>query len=257
MDAINILKLSPKEFEDIKWSRPENARQASKIIILGGSKDHFAETSNIYQELSKIKGLKIALLLPEYLKKIVGNNDANIVYASSDPQLGYFNKEALPLVKSLCAQSDLLILSGEVGRSSETQQFLESLIDATDIPVSIGSNALQSFADNYLGTLATKPNIHLFIDAYTTQRLFKSLSHHQAFTSTLTFQQKIDVLNNFTQKHELTLCVSDEDVIWCAKKGQIYYSRSRISAHEIMVKSAPWLSWNSKEPLRTITSIFL
>jgi len=254
---MDVSKLNPKDFEDVAWSRPENARQASKIVILGGSKDHFAEPSQIYHLLAPVKGMKITLILPQYLSKIIGKNDANIVYASSDPILGYFNKESLNEVLGICKSSDLLLIAGDMGKSSETQRLLETLLDNMHIPLVADSGALQCFADNYYKNLMRKDNLSIFLDALHFQNLLKSMRYQQAFTNNLTFDQKIDLLKIFTQEYSATLVVSDENVIWLSKAGQTYYSRSRVSSQELMVKSTPWLSWNNKDPLRTIISTLL
>ena len=253
----NIDKLDPKEFEDITWSRPENNRQTSKVVILGGSKDHFADTSRYYQELKNITGVKLSLILPDYLSRLVGTKDSNIIFAEGHKTGGYFIKESSDQIIRIINGANTCLMSGEIGRSNETQQFIENITDSCKTQTVITESALDCFAGNYLEKLLSKNNITLCIDATTLTKLGKSIKFEKAFTSNLGFAQKIEYLEMITKKYSATLVISDDNTIWCAKSGEVFYSKTPREITEVIVEITKWLSWNNKNPLRTITSTFI
>lgn len=255
--ATDIHKLDFKDFESIIWSRPENNRQASKVIILGGSKDHFADTSRYYQELRNITGIKLSLILPTYLSKLVGTKDPGIIFVEGHKTGGYFIKESSDQIIKIINDANICLMSGEIGHSSETQQFIESVVDNSETQTIITESALNSFAENYLETILTKNNITVCIDATELTKLGKSIKFEKAFTSNLGFVQKIEYLEMITKKYSATLIISDNDIIWCAKSGEVFYSKTQKEAHKIVVDITKWLSWNSKDPLKTITSTLI
>ncbi|MEK7070608.1 MAG: hypothetical protein AAB914_00635 [Patescibacteria group bacterium] len=253
---MDIAKLNPKDFEEIIWSRPENNRQASQLVILGGSKDHFAITSKIYMAMSGTKGIKLSLLLPNYLSKLVGNKDSNIIFIDSHKPGGYFFKDSVNEVANIINDADLCLVAGEMGKSNETQQFIENVMEHSSSQIVITQSAVECFAENYLPKLLAKGNVTLCIDGLTMSKLGKSIKFEKAFISSLGFAQKIEYLELLTKKYSCSVVISDENTIWMGKTGNVFYSKSPKSLKNIVVDISSWLSWNNKDPLKTITSTF-
>lgn len=254
---MDIAKLEPKEYEEIVWSRPENNRQSSQLVILGGSKDHFAITSRYYMSLSGTKGMKLSLLLPDYLSKLVGNKDSNIIFVDSHKPGGYFYKESVDEVVNIINDADLCLVAGEMGKSNETQQFIESVIERSISQIVIAKPAVECFAENYLTKLLSKSNVVICIDNLTMSKLGKSIKFERAFTQSLGFAQKKEYLELLTKKYSCGVVISDENTIWCSKNGNVFYSKTQKSLESIVTDISSWLSWNSKDPLRTIVSTFI
>ncbi len=252
--ATDISTLNLKDFESIAWSRPENKRQASKVVILGGSKDHFADTSGYYQELKDITGIKLSLILPDYLSKLVGTKDPNIIFVEGHKTGGYFIRESSNQIIQIINGADTCLMSGEIGRSSETQQFIEHVVDSCKSQTVITESALNCFAENYLENLLLKEGVAICIDTPALTRLGKNIKFEKAFISNLGFAQKIDYLEMITKKYSATLVISDNDTIWCAKSGEVFYSKSPKETSKLISDITKWLSWNNKDPLRTILS---
>lgn len=254
---MDIAKLDPKEYEEILWSRPENNRQASQLVILGGSKDHFAITSKTYMAMSGTKGMKLSLLLPDYLSKLVGNKDPDIIFIDSHKPGGYFYKESVDEVASIINDADLCLMAGEMGKSNETQQFIENVMESTNSQIVITQPAVDCFAENYLSKLLSKDNVVICIDNSTMSKLGKSIKFEKAFTSNLGFAQKIEYLELLTKKYSCSIVISDENTIWVSKNGNVFYSKTHKSLDDIVTDISSWLSWNNKDPLKTIVSTFI
>src|SRR3990167_1877444 len=249
---MDIAKLNPKDFEEILWSRPENNRQASTLIILGGSKDHFAITSRYYMSLANTKGVKLSLVLPDYLAKLVGKKDPNIIFVNSSKSGGYYVRQSLPEIAGIIDGADACLISGEMGNSSETQQFLENLLDDCKVQIILNESALSCFAENYLLKLLSKDNVTLCIDNLALGKLCRCIKFEKAFTTSLGLAQKLQYFEIFTKKYSCALVTSDTGTIWCAKNGKVFYTKSAKNIEQVTADISCWLSSNSKDPLKPI-----
>jgi ADP-dependent NAD(P)H-hydrate dehydratase / NAD(P)H-hydrate epimerase len=114
-------------FPDILWSRPENKVSAGKLLIIGGNAHGFSAVGEAYQTAVKAGAGHIRVLLPEVLRKTVGNFLENCEFAASNIN-GGFARQALGEVLNNTAWADAVLLAGEFGRNSETAIMLEQFV---------------------------------------------------------------------------------------------------------------------------------
>ncbi len=85
-------------FPDLLWSRPENKRQAGKLLIVGGNAHGFAAAGEAYADAGEAGIGTARVLLPDSLQKTVGKIFEAGEYAPSTPS-GSFSRRALaPLI---------------------------------------------------------------------------------------------------------------------------------------------------------------
>ncbi len=111
-------------FPDLLWSRPENKKQAGKLLIIGGNVHGFAAAGEAYAEASKAGIGTARVLLPDSLQKTVGRVFEAGEYAPSTPS-GSFSQKALAELLDRANWSDGVLLAGDLGRNSETAILIE------------------------------------------------------------------------------------------------------------------------------------
>src|SRR5689334_2117479 len=96
MDDTYWLKQTSEQplFPDLLWARPENKRHAGKLLIVGGNKFGFAAPGTAYAAAVKAGVGSCRVLLPEALRRIVGDSLPEAVFAPSNIS-GSFRQSAL------------------------------------------------------------------------------------------------------------------------------------------------------------------
>ena len=131
-------------FEDLLWSRPENKRQAGKLLIVGGNLHGFAAPAAAYAAAEQA-GIGVArILLPDKLEKTVGRMIAEAEFAPSTPS-GSFSKKALAALTDNAAWADAVLLAGDFGRNSETAILLDSFMTKHKGQIIVAGDGLDYF----------------------------------------------------------------------------------------------------------------
>src|SRR5471030_891522 len=81
-------------FPDLLWSRPENKRQAGKLLIVGGSVDGFAAPAAAFSAAAEAGIGTARVLLPDSTRKVLGTSFAEAEFCPSTPS-GSFSRQAL------------------------------------------------------------------------------------------------------------------------------------------------------------------
>src|SRR5581483_9146744 len=113
-------------FPDLLWSRPENKRQAGKLLVIGGNKFGFAVPGLAYNTALKAGIGSCRVLLPQSLQRIVGSL-LEADFAPSNPS-GSFAKDALAQFIENTSWADGVLLAGNLGRNSETAILLDGFV---------------------------------------------------------------------------------------------------------------------------------
>ena len=120
-------------FPDLAWSRPENKRQAGKLLIVGGNLHGFASPAEAYAESVRAGVGTARAMLPDCLRKIVGVLIENAEYAPCTPS-GSFSQKALSEVLDPSNWADATLFAGDLGRNSETAILIEKFLAKARLP---------------------------------------------------------------------------------------------------------------------------
>src|SRR6476660_954324 len=96
MENTNWLKQAPDKplFPDLLWSRPENKRQAGKLLVVGGNGQGFASPAAAYGAAIAAGIGAAKVILPDSLEKTLGKSFPEAIFAPSTPS-GSFARLAL------------------------------------------------------------------------------------------------------------------------------------------------------------------
>jgi len=142
----NWLKQAPNKplFEDILWSRPQNKRQAGKLLIIGGSVHGFSAPAGAYGAAEKAGIGSIRVILPDATKRMLGKLFLEAEFAPSTTS-GSFSRQALAQLLDTADWTDGVLLAGDFGRNSETAILLEAFVKKYRGPLSITHDGIDYF----------------------------------------------------------------------------------------------------------------
>src|SRR4051812_16511922 len=167
-------------FPDLLWSRPENKKQAGKLLIVGGNAHGFVAPGEAYNEAARAGIGTARVLLPDSLQKTVGRVFEAGEYAPSTPS-GSFGRQALPDLLDMSQWAEGTLLAGDFGRNSETAVLLEQFIAKYKGPLTITQDAADYFAKTPTAVLS-RPDTLLVLSFAQLQKYSMNARFRSAFT---------------------------------------------------------------------------
>src|SRR3989344_6678256 len=113
-----LKQVSEPLFPDLLWSRPENKRQAGKLLIVGGNVHGFAAPVSAYNTAVKAGVGTTSVVLPGSLKKTITqqfphfrgtSSETGVEFVSSTPS-GSLAKRALEMLLDNAKWADGVLL---------------------------------------------------------------------------------------------------------------------------------------------------
>lgn len=246
-------------FPDLLWSRPENRRQAGKLLIMGGNAHGFAAVADAYAT-AEAAGIGTArVLLPDSLQKTVGKVLAAGEYAPSTPS-GSFSRQALSEAIAMASWADGLLLAGDFGRNSETAVVLEQVLAKYEGQLTITKDGVDYFSKTPALVLG-RPDTLLVLSFAQLQKLATGARFTTAFTFDMDLLRLVEALHHFTLEHRSAIVVKHLGTIFVACNGQV--SSSRLAEeHEIWrvrtaATAAVWWLQNPSKTFETLTTAVL
>ncbi len=243
-------------YPDLIWDRPENKNQAGKMLIIGGNAHSFSAPGGAYQHSAE-SGIGIAkVLLPDELKKTVGQILENGEFAPSNKS-GSFSKKSLSTWLDLSTWSDGVYIPGDLGRNSETMIVLESFVQKYDGIITVTNDALDHLILNTDIWLNRDSTI-----AVTSFGQLQKLAIKSKFTSAFTYDMPInnlvECLHLFTTLHPTMIVLRHSQKIYVAKDGEVSTTdddrESPIWRVETAAKVSVWVIQNPSKLFAAATT---
>lgn len=229
-------------FQDLIWSRPENKRQAGKLLIIGGRAESFAAPAKAYAAAEKAGIGALRVILPEASRKTVAKLMPEAEFASSTAG-GGFAREALAAWLEAAERSDGVLLAGDLGHNSETTLLLESFGQKY-------SGALNLVGD----AVITGASAVQVITLTQLQKLARQAELTQAITSGMSLHNLAQVLAGWTVEAKLALITTHEEQIVTAVCGQV--STTPFKNRPDFVELAAYASvWHLQNPTKTFEAL--
>lgn len=206
-------------FPDLLWSKPENKKQAGKLLIIGGNAHEFAAPAEAYNEVVKAGIGTAKVLLPEGLKKTVGSILENGEFASST-KTGSFDKKSLAEWLDFAGWADGVLVAGDLGRNSETAITLESFVEKYQGRLTLTKDAADYFTHQPL-KLFQRELTTIVISLAQLQKLCNAAKWPIPITFSMTLTQLVETLHSLTTEYVCNIIVEHNGVIFVAVNGQV------------------------------------
>ncbi len=243
-------------FPDLIWSRPENAAFAGKLLVVGGNQYGFTNPATAFTE-SRKAGIGVArVLLPDALQKTVGRVFDAGEFAPSTPS-GSFSQRALGELLPMAHWADGVLLSGDLGRNSETAILLEKFVTKHNGQVTLTCDAADYFTSSPDAVLS-RPDTLWVISFAQLQKLAVQARFPKAFTFDMDILRFTDTLHNFSQTFHAFIIVKHLDNIFVAASGKVSSTRLTEELKIWRLKTAAhacvWWLQNPSKPFEALTT---
>lgn len=220
MENTNWLKQTKDKplFPDLLWSRPENKRQAGKLLIIGGNKYSFSVPAVAYNAALKAGVGSCRALLPESLRRTVGTL-LEADFAPSNPS-GSFAKNALGSFLENDNWADGTLLAGNLGRNSETAIVLESFVSKYPGPLVVAEDALDYFI-NPGSTILDRENTTLVLNLGKLQKLAKTNFPDVVIRHQDSLAEMVRKLSDWSQTSKASFITRHADHLIAAADGKV------------------------------------
>ncbi len=259
MDYWHKQKLSEPLFPDLLWSRPENKRQAGKLLVIGGNSFGFAAVGDAYRYATDAGAGLTRVLLPLAVKKVTEGVLPDVEFGMSTPS-GSFAKTALGEWLEQAAWADSVLLAGDFGRNSETAQLMETFIQKYSGQLVITQDAVDYFRKHAL-QLLNRPETCVVLSFEQLQKLAADAKFTKAFTFSQGLVVTVEILHEFTTKFGIHIVTKLEDTLIVASDRQVSTTKTD-NDHDIWrvktaAQAAVWWLQNPDKPYEALTTAAL
>jgi NAD(P)H-hydrate repair Nnr-like enzyme with NAD(P)H-hydrate dehydratase domain len=243
-------------FDDLIWSQPEHSSQAGKLLIIGGNVHGFSAVAKAFQQATKAGAGSVRILLPDVLRKMIAKLFLEAEYSPSTPS-GSFSMKSLAEFIDFSSWSDLTMLTGDIGRNSETAMLLEAFVNQYKGPLSITKDALDCFVNNPK-TLTDRSQTIIVGNIAQIQKIFLKILPQIAITSSMNLVQLVEALHELSNGSNAIYMTEHMGNILAATNGSVSTTKITNSLTSWQVEATSyasvWLMQNSNKPFEAITT---
>ncbi|HEX5743851.1 MAG TPA: hypothetical protein VFX84_00135 [Candidatus Saccharimonadales bacterium] len=243
-------------FPDLLWSRPENKRQAGKLLVIGGNAYGFAAAGEAYAAAGEAGIGTARALLPDSLQKTVGKVFEAGEYAPSTPS-GSFSRQALAPLMDMARWADGILLAGDLGRNSETAVVLEQFAHKYDGQLALTKDAADYFIKSPSQILGREDAL-LVLSFAQLQKIAIAAGSTRAFKFDMDLVRLVETLHGFTERHKAFIITKHLDTIFVAVDGQVSTTKLREDVEIWRVRTAAhasvWWLQNPAKPFEALTT---
>lgn len=243
----------PKQplFPDVEWNRPERRDLAGKLAIVGGNKLGFAAVATAYQTARDTGAGEVRVLLPADLKKSVPPQMTDVLFAQTTPS-GGLSSQAAPDLHAIGEWSDVMLLTGDAGKNSQTAALYEEFIQTSQMPLVITRDAID-LMQHSLPSILQQPRVVFVASFAQLQKLFRTVYYPKMLTFRMQLAQCVDAVHKFTITYPVTVVTLHADHLVLARGGEVitqaWDEPMRLWRGETGARIASYLLWSPEAPL--------
>lgn len=242
-------------FPELLWAKPQNNRQAGKLLIIGGSQQNFSAIAETYNQATKAGIGSARVLLPQALQKVIGNFFPEAIFAPSTAS-GSFSSSSVAELLGEASWADAVLIGGNLGNNSETAIAFESFMNKFGGAVVVAGDSIELLMPT-TKTLLVRPSTTMVLEFPLLQRLLTAANYKTAVTSTLDFMQIVNILGDFTKQYSINVVTEYVSNIVVATHGKVSTTKiagSLPNTASLAAFSAVWLIQNPKKSFEALST---
>lgn len=255
MESTNWLKQTADKplFPDFIWSRPENRRQAGKLLIIGGNLHGFASPVSAYNAAIKAGIGTARVILPVALKRALGTSFKEADFAPSTPS-GSFARLALDILLESAKWADGVLLAGDFGHNSETAVVLESFAKKYKGQVNFSGDSVDYFFQTDSPMLSRHSSVTT-AELNKLQKLAKNNRPNTPILHSMNLHELVTVLADWSNSAPTLFVTNHADNFVVASGGKVSTTTFKKDGGW-QVELAAYVSvWTIQNPLRTFEAL--
>jgi NAD(P)H-hydrate repair Nnr-like enzyme with NAD(P)H-hydrate dehydratase domain len=236
-------------FPDMVWSRPENRRNAGKLLIIGGNKHLVAAPGIAYSAAEKAGIGTCRVILPASTKRMIGKIFPEADFAPSTPS-GSFARESLDMLLEQAEWADGVLLAGDFGRNSETAILLESFAEKYHGQLTFAQDGIDYFL-NKNSIFFDRQNTLPVINFGKLQKLAQNNRPNPPIKHQMNMHQLVEVIQecgiNLITTHADHLVVAAENKVSTTKMSEEFNWQVELAAYAA--------TWWLQQPQKTFEAL--
>lgn len=206
-------------YKDFEWNKPERKSERGNLGIVGGQTSGFITVAGSYKIAHDDEIGQVRVLLPDSLKKSIPIS-ADEVRFSKTNTTGGLSKDSVGDLVALADWSDVCLMIGDCGKSSETSICYEEMLKKTNSPVVITRDAIDLVL-NSTNILLNRHNTLLVLSFAQIQKLFKNAYYPVILSFNMQLTQLVEAVHKFTITYPISIAVFHQSNIVIAHDGQV------------------------------------
>jgi len=236
-------------FPDVLWSRPENRRQAGKLLIIGGHAQNFSAVSDAYGAAGHAGAGTVRIIVPDKLRPMLSKIFMEAEYAASN-DIGSFSQKALAELLDTSDWADSVLLAGEFGKNSETAILIEDFVSHYQGGLCVAGDAVDFFMSKSAKELITnRPKTVLVAGIAQLQKL----ASPQLIQQSADFIKIIEQVSDWAAGTELGIVSWHSNKIITAYNGDVSSTSATIIKETDLAAYAS--VWTLQQPGKTFQAL--
>jgi hypothetical protein len=246
-------------YPGLSWSRPQNRQTAGKLLIVGGNVHCFAAVGESYSVAMEAGIGTARVVLPNALQKSIGRVFTAGEFVPSTPS-GSLARQAVAPILDASAWADAILIAGDLGRNAETAILLETLLQKTNLPITITQDGVD-YVTSTPTTAQSRQNTTLALSLSQLQRLAIATKYTEAITFSMDMLRLTEWLHHFTKTHPFFIITEHNDVMLVAVDGEVSTTKTAENTPIWRVRTAArasvWWLQNPGKPFEALTTAML
>jgi hypothetical protein len=241
-------------FPDLLWSRPERRAQSGKLLIIGGNRFGLVAPAQAYSDSQKAGIGEVRVILPDILKRTIGRTFPAGQFAPSTPS-GGFSQRALEEIMASSNWADGVLLSGDLGRNSETAILLEQFVAKYSGQLTAADDAVDYFI-NTPEAVIKRPNTTLILNLAQLQKLAIKMTLTTAFTSDMDLLRLVNALHELSALYPINIVTKHLGQLVVAVDGEVSSTKLVTDQDSWSVMTASYLAvWWLQNQTQTFAAL--
>lgn len=241
-------------FPNMLWNRPENRMHAGKLLIIGGNSSGFKAPADAYRYAVKAGIGTARILLPDSLRKTVGEVFLEMgEYAPSTPS-GSFSYRSFAELLAHSHWADGVLLAGDFGRNSETAQLLEYFVNKYTGQLTITGDAVDYFLEAP-SPITQRPNTTVVATVQQLQKIASASKSTRAITSDVSLPNFITALQQLGSTMQASILVQHLSQFFVVAESQISSTPIYSDSENILLRASSASVWWLQNPTQQFSAL--
>jgi hypothetical protein len=210
------------------WSRPQNKRNAGKLLIIGGHSQNLIAPTKAY-EIAVTTGIgKATVVMPDSIPKHITTSEDIVIVNSS--KSGGIAKNVQNVLLAMSNEVDLALWPGSIGGDSETTRLLEAFLRDAKIPIVLTGDSLNTIIKQ--STFLERAKTLAVLTIVQLQNINVKMKSVQPITLDIQLTNLVEILQDLTKNLRIDLATLHNSQLLVASEGKISTTKITEGDHD-------------------------
>lgn len=206
-------------FEQLEWDKPERRDQAGRLLIIGGHLHNLNAPGKAYEYVRGAGIGSVQIVLPNKVKSLVGKTLPNALFLPSTTS-GEFSREGLSELIAHTQWADMILITGDVGRNSQTSLLITDLLTHVSTPAVLTKDAIDALK-NTPDVMLRRQHTTLVASFAQLQDLVNRVIPGDPILFSMGLVKLVEQLQKLTMTYPANIVTLHQNALCVASQGQV------------------------------------